>query len=85
MKLDFTVQYLNEHHGSILLEFVETFSDLGRIQIQKNAYTSGSYEIQQANLTHINTQEMELEVAVRKRKKESIEHVKIDLGEQVHN
>lgn len=78
-QVDFTVQYMNEHHGSVLLKLVETFSELGRIQNKQNAYTSGSYELQYANLTAISAKDMELEVAVRKRRKESIETVTVDL------
>mmetsp|Transcript_8370 Transcript_8370/g.12595 ORF Transcript_8370/g.12595 Transcript_8370/m.12595 type:complete len:539 (+) Transcript_8370:58-1674(+) len=52
-QLDFTMGYLNKHHRDVLRLFVEVFSELGAIQVQKNAFSGGSYEIIDARVIDI--------------------------------
>jgi hypothetical protein len=75
--------YINKHHPDVLKAFAESFSELGKIKAKKNAWTGGSYEIDCAKITNIDTKEMELEVTVVERQATYTETVKFDLGKRL--
>lgn len=79
-QLDFTMGYLNKHHSDVLLSFAETLSELGKEKARLNAWSGGACKILSAKIVDINSDDMELEVEVQKRKKETVENVKVDLG-----
>jgi hypothetical protein len=81
-QLDFTMGYLNKHHGDTLQAFAETFSELGVEQAKRNAWSGGSYTIQAAKMVNINVQQFELEVSIqlRNKKEPTIERVVVNLG-----
>jgi len=52
-QIDFTKGYLNKHHRNLLILFVQIFTSIGNIQMKKNAFSGGSYEIEDAKLVDI--------------------------------
>jgi RAB protein geranylgeranyltransferase component A len=74
--------YLNKHEGDVLLAFAETFSELGREKAKKNAWSGGSYVLEEAKIVGIDgTKQIKLEVTVQERGKQSkMERVTVDLG-----
>jgi adenylate kinase len=64
-QLDFTMGYLNKHHSSLLKDLVAVFTDIGVTQAKKNAFSGGSFVIQNAKLIDIhydkNVQQQEQE------------------------
>jgi hypothetical protein len=81
-QLDFTMGYLNKHHGDTLRAFAETFSELGVEQAKRNAWSGGSYTIQASKMVNINVHQFELEVSIqlRNKKEPTIQRVVVDLG-----
>lgn len=80
-QLDFTLGYLNKHHPDLLIAFAETFSSLGIEKAKKNAWSGGSYKIEDAKIVHIDTMSMELDVTVVERSRSSRnERVTFELG-----
>jgi len=74
--------YLNKHHGDVLLAFAETFSSLGKEKAAKNAWSGGSFQLNGAKIVDISSDDVELEVTVQKRGKNTyVENVRVDLGE----
>jgi Domain of unknown function (DUF1995). len=51
--LDFTMGYLNKHHRDVLTKFAMAFTPLGVTQAKKNAFSGGSYLIQDASVVDI--------------------------------
>ena len=66
-QLDFVLGYLNKHHSDLLVSFVETFSELGKEKAKRNAWSGGSYTIQQATIVDIDTSQLVLDVVVEQR------------------
>jgi hypothetical protein len=80
-QLDFTLGYLNKHHQDLLTEFAKAFSSVGVEEAKQNVWSGGSYVIENAEITDINKESLELKVAVQVRGKgESTEVVSVDLG-----
>lgn len=52
-QIEFTIGYMNKHHRDVLKSFAQVFSPLGAIQVKKNAFSGGSYEIEDAKLVGI--------------------------------
>lgn len=73
--------YLNKHHTDLLTTFAAAFTDLGRIQAKKNAFSGGSYKIKEARLVGLDSDNIELEVAIaiRNRPEPDIEQVSFSL------
>ncbi|KAL3904748.1 MAG: hypothetical protein SGILL_009948, partial [Bacillariaceae sp.] len=79
-QLDFTLGYLNKHHRDVLGSFAEIFSELGEVKARKNSWSGGTYKIEEAKITDINTQSMTLEVSINERNKDlQLETVTVDL------
>lgn len=70
---------MNKHEGDALVSFAETFSELGKIKREKNAFTGGSYMIESAEITKIDQTEMTLQVVVKQAKNLSTKEVSIPL------
>jgi len=51
--LDFTMGYLNKHHREVLTKFAIAFTPLGVLQAKKNAFSGGSFTIQDATVVDI--------------------------------
>lgn len=78
--------YMNKHHGDVLLAIAETFSSLGREKAKKNGWSGGSYNLKEAKLVSIDTQQLELDVIIDERgKKERTERVQVELGTRRRN
>lgn len=52
-QIDFIMGYMNKHHTNVLIKFTQVFTSLGEIQMKKNAFSGGSYEIVDAKLVGI--------------------------------
>jgi hypothetical protein len=78
---DFTLGYLNKHHGDFLLKLAEVFSDLGAEMAIANGWSGESFIMEQATIQNIDTVELELNVDVKRRgKPDTSEIVKISLN-----
>jgi hypothetical protein len=62
--------------------FAETFSELGKEKAKKNAWSGGSFAIEEAKLMSIDPEgtTLEIEATVKERKSSRVERVSIDLG-----
>lgn len=67
---DFTMGYINKHHSDILKKLCLTFTPIGSIQKQKNAFSGGSYVLHEAKLIDIDLQKLVLKITVKKRNNE---------------
>ncbi len=92
-QIDFTMGYMNKHHGNVLIKFVEIFTQIGAEQLKKNAFSGGSYEILNAKLISIDYTEsniasgtgvgiltLEVNVQIRGKKEPTTEVVNVSLG-----
>jgi hypothetical protein len=81
-QLDFTLGYLNKHHGDLLAQFAKAFSSVGTEAAKKNGWSGGSYVIEKSEIVGIDTEAIELEVTIQKRgeSKPTIESVSVELG-----
>ena len=70
-QLDFCMGYLNKHHTDLLILFAEVYSDLGRIKVKKNAFSGGSYKIDNAKIVNIDNDNIYLDVTINERGKVS--------------
>lgn len=79
--LDFAMGYLNKHHRDVLKSFAAAFTSLGVIQKKKNAFSGGSYKIEDAIIVAIHDSYIELDVTVkiRNEKESKIERQKVSL------
>jgi len=81
--------YLNKHHRDTLTLFAEAFSPLGVIQANKNAFSGGSYSINDAKIISLNYDlydeensiTLEVTVNIRGKKTTSVETVEISTGD----
>eukprot|EP00978_Attheya_sp_CCMP212_P006569 scaffold15258_cov49-Attheya_sp.AAC.5 len=67
---DFTMGYLNKHHGNLLAAFASAFTELGTIQSKKNAFTGGSYKIEDSTIVDFDPDSITMDVTVKIRSKE---------------
>ena len=78
--------YLNKHHGSTLLPaLVVAFTNLGREQAKRNAWSGGSYKITGAELEDIVREDgswhLLFDVSIQERgKSERVESVRMSVG-----
>ena len=70
-QIDFTLGYLNKHHEDLLADFAKAFSAVGSEMANANAWSGGSYVIENTEITAISTEELELKVTVQLRGKSS--------------
>lgn len=66
---DFTLGYLNKHHGSFLQKLAEAFSPLGIEMVNANGWSGGSFKILDTKAVAIDTEHIELDVLVFRRGK----------------
>lgn len=64
-QMEFTLGYLNKHHGPMLRSFVLAFSKLGREQAKRNAISGGSYEVASAEIVGISADSISLNAKVQ--------------------
>eukprot|EP00542_Grammatophora_oceanica_P010650 CAMPEP_0194041438 /NCGR_PEP_ID=MMETSP0009_2-20130614/13349_1 /TAXON_ID=210454 /ORGANISM="Grammatophora oceanica, Strain CCMP 410" /LENGTH=541 /DNA_ID=CAMNT_0038684951 /DNA_START=15 /DNA_END=1640 /DNA_ORIENTATION=+ len=66
---DFTMGYLNKHHRSTLLEFVQVFTEIGGKVRKRNTFSGGSYKLLDAKVLDISLDEgrLTLEVTAKDR------------------
>eukprot|EP00594_Rhizosolenia_setigera_P007825 CAMPEP_0178968908 /NCGR_PEP_ID=MMETSP0789-20121207/18532_1 /TAXON_ID=3005 /ORGANISM="Rhizosolenia setigera, Strain CCMP 1694" /LENGTH=454 /DNA_ID=CAMNT_0020654923 /DNA_START=231 /DNA_END=1595 /DNA_ORIENTATION=- len=62
--------YINKHHSDILKKLCLTFTPIGSIQKQKNAFSGGSYVLHEAKLIDFDLQKLVLKITVKKRNNE---------------
>lgn len=77
-QLDFVMGYLNKHHSDLLTSFAAAFSPLGTQMAKANAFSGGSFAIENARITDITSsaaaadgsdeQMITLDVTVKQRK-----------------
>ena len=74
--------YINKHHTDLMKRFAEAYSELGKEQSKRNAFSGGSYKILEAKLVNVSPKTLDLEVTVkdRKQKEPVTERVSVDLG-----
>ena len=82
---DFTIGYLNKHHGDLLTSFAIAFSELGAEMAKRNRYSGGSYKILDATLIEVSPDTISLDVTVKEREKKepSVERVECSLDATV--
>jgi hypothetical protein len=68
-QLDFTMGYLNKHHKDMLTTFADVYTDLGAEAAKRNAFSGGSFKIEEATIVGIDSECLELEVTVQDRSK----------------
>ena len=68
-QLDFTMGYLNKHHGDMLTTFADAYTDLGEEAAKRNKFSGGSFKILGAKIVGLNSEKLELEVTVKDRSK----------------
>jgi len=66
-QLEFVLGYLNKHHKDLLTEFARAFSSVGVEMAKQNAWSGGSYVIEDAEITDVNRDELQLQVTIQKR------------------
>lgn len=78
---DFCRGYLNKHHPSTLVKFVDAFTPLGAEKAKANTWSGGSFEIEEATLLGIDEEKLVLDVVVEKRGKgQSKDQVEVSLN-----
>lgn len=82
-QMDFTIGYFNKHHRSLLKTFTAAFTELGTKKSKRNAFSGGSYKIDDARIVSLDATSVTLDVTVRERSKPdpSVERVTMGLGE----
>ena len=82
---DFTIGYINKHHGDLLTSFAIAFTELGAEMSKRNRFSGGSFKILDANLVDVSTDSITLDVTVKDREKKdpSVERVKCSLDATV--
>jgi len=82
---DFTIGYLNKHHGDLLTSFAIAFTELGAEMTKRNRFSGGSYKILDATLVDVSKDEITLDVTVKERvkKEPSVERVDCSLDATV--
>lgn len=82
---DFCRGYLNKHHSDVLCLFAEAYSDIGVQKNKRNAFSGGAYKIQDAEVTKVSADSMELDVTIndRSQKEPAIEKISIPLDADV--
>jgi hypothetical protein len=63
-QLDFTMGYLNKHHKDMLTTFVDVYTELGAEAAKRNAFSGGSFKIQDATIVGIDLDSDSLELVV---------------------
>lgn len=54
-QVEFTVGYLNKHHGDMLTTFADIYTDLGAEAAKRNKFSGGSFKIQEAKLVGLDS------------------------------
>jgi hypothetical protein len=68
-QLDFTMGYMNKHHSDVLVAFATTFSEIGEEAAKRNAFSGGSFKLEDAKLVDISSNDLTLDVTVKERGK----------------
>ena len=77
----FLLGYMNQHHSSTLQKFAQAFSALGTEMAKSNSRSGGSFVMESASLTDINSQNATLSVLVQRRNRPDVlETVTFDLN-----
>ena len=82
---DFTIGYLNKHHGDLLTSFAIAFTELGAEMTKRNRFSGGSFKILDATLVDVSADSITLDVTVKDREKKdpSVERVECSLDATV--
>ena len=68
-QLDFTMGYLNKHHGDMLTTFADAYTALGEEAAKRNKFSGGSFKIIGAKIVDIDLEKLKLEVTIKDRSK----------------